>query len=175
MVDHYCTKGCCKKTFCPLKLGWARTIHNFQGCQAGPINIHGEINDSKRIICDLGGLDMERLCPGLLYTALSRATTLGDNRTNSAIYFNGKEVCMKRFLYCTKPQGRGKLYEKIEARNRWMKHLKAQAKNWSENNKKTTSNENYVRIKNRLTNGETIDIQKIMESYSKSEQSRMNQ
>ena len=49
------------------------------------------------IVCDPDKREAERSALGLFYTALSRATTLGDkNGDNSAIYFIGDNFCEER-------------------------------------------------------------------------------
>ena len=61
---------------------------------------------------------------GLLYTALSRATTLGDeNGLNSAIYFQGKDFKPERIfnLYCSKSTGNE--YMLAKQRRIWVEHL----------------------------------------------------
>jgi hypothetical protein len=59
------------QTYCPLQLSYGRTIHTFQGFQAGPTQ------NITRIVCHPGTTRHEGLFPGLFYTALSRATTIG--------------------------------------------------------------------------------------------------
>ena len=78
-------KGKSEVIYCPLQLSFVRTIHTFQGFQAGPNQ------NIKRIICDAGETKHEGMFPGLLYTILSRATTIGtpDDRSKSAIFFVG--------------------------------------------------------------------------------------
>ncbi len=67
----------------PLELSYARTIHKFQGYQVGPLC------DIQHIICDSEPIKLESLFRGLLYTSLSRATTIGSStdRSTSAIFF----------------------------------------------------------------------------------------
>ena len=50
----------------------------------------GPTKDIKAIVVDVGSTLFESINPGVLYTALSQASTLGDESlTNSAIYFSG--------------------------------------------------------------------------------------
>ena len=81
---------CCKRTYLPLCLSYARTIHKFQGLSAGPVD-EGKIpNMFACIICDPDMRHVEGSALGLFYTALSRATTLGnEDGSESAIYFTG--------------------------------------------------------------------------------------
>ncbi len=60
-------------------------------------------NAVQRIIVDPGNRDFEMRSPSLLYTAISRATTLGDNSyLHSAIYFTGKNITKRRCMNMTK-------------------------------------------------------------------------
>ena len=54
-----------------MVLAWARTIHKFQGLQAGPTC------STLKIIADPGTDRFEAGTPGLLYTLISRAVTIG--------------------------------------------------------------------------------------------------
>jgi hypothetical protein len=51
-----------------LLLAYAKTIHKFQGLQAGPTGEGKANNFYDRIICDPGARDFESKNPGLLYT-----------------------------------------------------------------------------------------------------------
>ena len=86
-----CKHGCCTRTNIPLDLSFARTIHTFQGLQAGPTK-EGKRKEHmyEHIICDPHDKSVETTQTGMFYTAVSRGTTLGDNNgLNSAIYFTG--------------------------------------------------------------------------------------
>ena len=100
---YRCDKKCCTRTFLPLEVSYARTIHKFQGLTAGPVD-EGKIpNIYECIICDPDDKKYEGSSLGLLYTTLSRATTLGDNNgLNSAIYFTGQEFKRVRITRLTK-------------------------------------------------------------------------
>jgi hypothetical protein len=67
----------------PISLAYAKTGHTFQGQRVGPSNV------IPCIIVQPGSIKMERLCPGLLYMFISRATTIGspEDRLSSAIFF----------------------------------------------------------------------------------------
>lgn len=117
---------CCHRTWLPLVEAYARTIHKFQGQTAGPVDIGRAPNMFDVIICDPDKHEYEGLCMGLFYTALSRATTLGDERGNkSAIYFMGKEFRQERFRNLGKMKGTDEDYECFKKRDRWVAHLKA--------------------------------------------------
>ena len=129
IVTTPCKKGCYVAHFLPLCLAFARTIHKFQGMEAGPSK------HIKAIVVDVGSTKFEALNPGLLYTALSRASAL------EAIYFSGPltydrltNVKYKRNLYSTRKEP----YEKIIMQDKWIHHLlekKTHTKQVSNNNK----------------------------------------
>ena len=119
IVKVPCKKGCCEAHFVPLVLAFARTIHTFQGMEAGPSK------QIKQIVVDVGKAQFEAINPGVLYTALSRASTIGKNQQQSAIYFSGPltkdrlmNVKYKRNCY-----GKKQLYEKVQMRNKWVEYL----------------------------------------------------
>ena len=76
MYEINCQKQCCKKIYCPLQLSYARTIHTFQGSQAGVDKTGVNPNPVDRIILDVGSKLQEGTSPGLFYSGLSRATNL---------------------------------------------------------------------------------------------------
>ena len=49
-IKHKCSKYCCTKTFLPLQLSYAKTIHTFQGSSAGPTATNQNENPIKQII-----------------------------------------------------------------------------------------------------------------------------
>ena len=110
-------------TFCPLVLSFARTIHTFQGQQAGPTDDKVR-NAIQKIICDVGTARFESINIGLFYTALSRATTIGtsdENRTNSSIFFS-QSLDKSRLDRLTTAQNK-KEYEMIKRRKAWVELL----------------------------------------------------
>lgn len=113
------------REYMPLQVAYARTIHKYQGLSAGPV-APGQIpNQFDVIICDPDEKRWEGNSPGLFYTALSRATTLGDDDGyNSAIYFDGAHYNESRIRTLTKKSGSYDDYEKIAKRNRWVKRIK---------------------------------------------------
>ena len=85
MVTTFCKSKCCKATYCPLALSFAKTCHAFQGQSAGPVNQGQQPNAVDRVIVDPGDKKFEGNNPGLLYMAVSRATTLGDKISTSSV------------------------------------------------------------------------------------------
>jgi hypothetical protein len=122
-----CRRNCCTRKYIPLSLAYGRTVHTFQGQTVGPTQPGRPENPVKRIIVDPGSRGFEGNNVGLFYTAMSRATTIGnpDNKMSSAIYFDGLQ---KRITNLTKEQS-GRLFKKAELRQNWVKYMK-------ENNRK---------------------------------------
>jgi hypothetical protein len=73
-ITNRCRFGCCERTFCPLKLSFAKTIGAFQGQNAGPVDEGKPPNPVKTIICDPGSREFEAQKPGLFYSIISRGT-----------------------------------------------------------------------------------------------------
>ena len=118
------------RTYLPLGVSYARTIHKFQGLSAGDVDPGKIPNMYKTIICDPDKKDVEGRCPGLLYTALSRATTLGDSRgIGSALYFDGIHFNYERIKHLTRKQNVTERYERVIKREQWVNHLKDHMKN----------------------------------------------
>ena len=93
MCNKHC---CCTRKFLPLALSFGRTVHTFQGQNAGIVDPGRPPNPVQRIICDPGTRAFEATNIGLFYTILSRATTLGTFQdttqsnqkiSDSAVYF----------------------------------------------------------------------------------------
>ena len=104
MVEQTCNHNCCKATFCPLKPAWARSIHRTQSLQAGQPQ-DNEYCDFLKICGDPGSSDFEKIAPGLLYTLLSRARTIGKlegKRDDSALYFIGSNMSEHRMTSLSK-------------------------------------------------------------------------
>jgi hypothetical protein len=131
-ITHTCQKHCCTKTFLPLQLSYAKTIHTFQGASAGPTPLGHPENPIKRIICDPGPKDFEMRCPGLFYTLLSRATMLGttEEKLTSAIFFTGQYMNTSRVLDLTKTKN-GKNARKVYLRNLWVENLQQHSHNYN--------------------------------------------
>ena len=76
------------------------------------------------IICDPDNRKFEGRCTGLLYTALSRATTLGDNHgKHSAIYFTGEYFNYDRIKYLVLKYNLKEEYENVKRRRTWVEYL----------------------------------------------------
>ena len=106
-----CSIGCCTVKFCPLVVAFGRTIHSFQGQEAGPDK------PIKKIIVNPGKKDFETSNPGTLNCCITRATTLGGgNPENSALFFTGPHITFTRFHKMTQSRY-GQTYQKIKMRN----------------------------------------------------------
>lgn len=118
MVSLTCDKRCCQIKYCPLVPAFGRTIHSFQGQEAGP----GKPIES--IIVNPGSKAFEIINPGTLNCCITRASTLGnkDDYSDSAIYFQGPNINHHRFENMT-CSNKGKIHQKIAMRNKWINHL----------------------------------------------------
>jgi hypothetical protein len=118
-------QNCCFRTYVPLRLAFAQTLHTFQGQNAGPTMPRQPPNSVSCIICDPGTRRFESLCVGLFYTLLSRITSLGndDDKFSSAIYFTGDNMTPARILDITHNQ-KGELYDNAFLRHLFVSYLK---------------------------------------------------
>lgn len=124
VVKSICKHKCCQRVFLPLDLAFARTIHKFQGLSAGPVDPGKIPNMYECIICDPDVKAAESRATGLFYTALSRATTLGDkDGLNSAIYFTGKNITKERIQEVTMKSTRNEEFVNVTRRRKWVHHL----------------------------------------------------
>jgi PIF1-like helicase len=125
MIHKQCKFQCCKRTFLPLELAFARTLHRFQGLSAGPVD-EGKIpNMFGVIVCDPDIRAVEGRATGFFYTMLSRATTLGDeNGLNSAIYFTGPHLTKERIQNLTLKTNSNQTLQNVKRRTEWVHHLK---------------------------------------------------
>ena len=124
MYEINCQKQCCKKIYCPLQLSYARTIHTFQGSQAGVDKTGVNPNPVDRIILDVGSKLQEGTSPGLFYSGLSRATNLESFKgaNDSAIYFTGGNITIDRVLNLgVKNNGETNYY--VGLRSKWIELL----------------------------------------------------
>lgn len=119
-----CTRQqkCCQRTYVPLVLAFARTIHKAQGISVGPTGPGQIPNMYDVIVCDPGNRIRESGAPGILYTAVSRATTLGGpDGLGSAFYFlESARVSLDRFEKITFKKDSVDLYETVIQRNVWI-------------------------------------------------------
>ena len=97
-------------------------------------------NAVDRAFVDPGDKKFESGNPGLLYMAVSRATTLGENTSsssttttggarsppslNSAIYFTGHNMTLHRVTNL-KLKKNGDEHEKVQLRNKWVARVEA--------------------------------------------------
>ena len=123
-----CDHNCCTRTFIPLETAYARTIHKFQGLSAGPVDEGKVPNLYQCIICDPDEKKFEGTgALGLLYTAISRGTTLGDdNGLNSAVYFEGPDFRRERIQRITKMKDSNQDFLNAQKRQKWVTFLKKQ-------------------------------------------------
>ena len=119
-----CKKHCCSRTYVPLRLAFAQTIHTFQGQKAGPVEPGQTPNAVQKLVCDPGTRRFEGNSVGLFYTLLSRATTFGNDQDkfSSAIYFTGPNMNMHRVLDITMNEN-GHMYVMAEKRKEYVSHL----------------------------------------------------
>ena len=123
MAAVMCEKRCCDLEYCPLTLSYGRTLHTFQGQSAGPTPKNKPDNEVEAIICDPGTRQFEGLNPGIFYTMLSRATTIGDeNGVGSAIYFDLSNMSPNRCMNLTLTK-KGETFSKVLLRNKWVQYL----------------------------------------------------
>ena len=126
--EFVCTQGCCTRMFCPLTVAYARTIHKFQGLSAGPVDAGKIKNMHDVLICDPDERMFEGTALGLLYTAVSRATTLGDDDgRDSAIYFFGSAMTKDRVRHLTFKVDNKTEFELAKKRRHWVNYLMARA------------------------------------------------
>jgi hypothetical protein len=117
-------RNCCDRTFIPLRLAYAQTLHTFQGQNAGPTMPGQPPNSISCIICDPGTRLFESKCVGLFYTLLSRITSLGDDsdKFSSTIYFIGDNMTPARILDITRTK-KDELYHNAFLRHRFVTYL----------------------------------------------------
>ena len=107
MKTGRCKNGACERVYMPLSLAFARTIHSFQGASVGKTPPGQPDNTFHRIIADSGTRKLESMMPGLFYTLLSLATTLGEpgKPETSAILFSGINMNADRIKNITRTEG----------------------------------------------------------------------
>ena len=92
-VSVMCNKNCCcTHLFLPLTLSFGRTVHTYQGQNAGPVDPGRPPNPVQRIIYDPGTRSFEAKSIGLFYAILSRATTIGPFSSSSAASASAKAI-----------------------------------------------------------------------------------
>ena len=120
-----CNRGCCERTSVPLTLAYARTIHRFQGLSAGPVDEGKIANPCECTVCDPDKNSAEGRALGLLCTAVSRATTLGDDSgLDSAIYFTGPSFNEERLRNMGRKKDSEDDYLNIARRRIWVQFMR---------------------------------------------------
>jgi len=118
-----CEKFCCDMEKVPLQLSFARTLHRFQGVSVGPGHA------IPCMVFDPGQTGFEGNNPGILYTGISRATTLGNGCVNdSAFYLAGPYATKDRLTNLTQIRAKGRkkvTYLAVLRRQKWLDFLRA--------------------------------------------------
>jgi hypothetical protein len=126
MMRVPCSFKCCQRTFLPLELAFARTLHRFLGLSAGPVDPGKIENATTLIVCDPDIRGVEGKATGFFYTLISRATSFGDpNGLNSAIYFIGPNVTKERIQNLTLKSNTNTTLVNVQRRSAWVQHLEA--------------------------------------------------
>ena len=110
----------------PLDVSFEETIHIFQGASVENSPPGRPDNSYHRLVGDPGTRNFEANNPGLFYTLLSRATTLGEEKKaeTSAIFFKETNMIPQRIDKITCKQGKeGGIYKKIEEMRNWVAYL----------------------------------------------------
>ena len=127
-----CPRSGATMTYVPLLLAFGRTTHSSQGMSVGKTRKGQCKNMLERCVVDIGEARFENNAPGLLYTALSRATTIGqpDDIMSSAIYFEGCHMSVERLRNVN---SRLKLSnEAVKKRRNWVRYLNKHVKELTE-------------------------------------------
>jgi hypothetical protein len=124
-IQKSCFRYCCVRTYMPIQLCYAKTIHTFQGQSAGPVAANQQPNPVQRIVVHIGNRQFEGQNPGLTYTALSRSTSMGNSTdlTTSSLFFDGNDAIPERFVDIARAPKTLQLYKLVYLRNNWVKHL----------------------------------------------------
>ena len=126
VLTERCKYKCCIKTFVPLELCFATTIHKVEGLTIGSSKEGSEPNSAECMVVDPGTLLFESNCPGLFYTSYSRATTdaYGDPM-GSAILFMGDNITEHRLMNMTiSATNKKRKHLRVMRRDNWIKWLK---------------------------------------------------
>ena len=127
MMERRCKiNGACSRLYMPLAVSFGKNIHRSQGANVGKTQPGRPDNAYYRLAGDPGTRNFEANNPGLFYTLLSRATTLGEEGKpeTSAIFFKGVNMIPQRIDKITCKQGKeGGIYKKIEEMRNWVAYL----------------------------------------------------
>ena len=168
LFDVPCDRNgkCCTMTSVPLELSFARTLHKFQGKSVGPEH------PTKCMVFEPGNSSFEGNNPGLLYTGLSRATTLGRGNINdSALYLTGNNSNENRFCNLVHYRQKNKKNEKyiaIRRRDRWLQYLEQRRKlsHFQISEQIRSNTENWLNNRQEISMKELDDIITFHNKYS---------
>ncbi len=134
-----CNFACCFLQSITLTLAEARTLHKFQGNQAGPDF------PIKAIVCDISDIKTEAKNTGFTNTAISRAATLGmGNIEHSAFYLTGTPIESRlRDIVHKRSSKHGVRYDGVKYRDNWVAYL----------------NKHQITLSMYLSDDETAEIQ----------------
>ena len=121
-----CQFNCgCERTYVPLTLAFGKTIHSFQGQNVGPTCPGQPKNSVQHIVVEPGTRSFEGNSPGLLYSVISRITTLGDpfDLFTLALFFHGDNINRERLQNITY-RNDSKPYAKFLLCTKWVTYLK---------------------------------------------------
>ena len=99
-----CKYNCgCQRNYIPLTLAFGKTIHSFQGQNVGPTLPHQPENPIQTIVVDPGTRAFEGSSPHLLYSIISRITTLGypHDIFTSPFFFTEFDMTTQRLQHIT--------------------------------------------------------------------------
>ena len=115
-------------TYVPLLLAFGKTTHSAQSMSIGPVREGQCKNMLERCVVDIGQPGFEARNPGLMYTAFSRATTIGhpDNLLSSAKYFEGCHMNRERLENVNSRKSQQS--EKVKKREAWVQYLDSNEK-----------------------------------------------
>ena len=106
-------------------LSFATSLHKCQGLTIGP-STDTVATAAPSMIVDIGSRTFEQKAPGLVYTALSRVTTLGSgDRSTSALFFTGNNVTQERLVRMTYKKNTDIKTINVLRRDAWIALLKS--------------------------------------------------
>ena len=126
MSTYRYEKGCCIRTFVPLDVAYARTIHKFQGLSAGPVDEGKVPNMYEYIICDPDAREeVWRKCTWTtVYSCVSGYNTRRWRRhIGSAIYFTASKFKERRIRRLTKLKDSNEDFKVAQKRKKWVQYL----------------------------------------------------
>ena len=115
MMEGRCKlNGACSRLYMPLAVSFGKTIHRFQGASVEKTPPERPDNAYHRLVGDPGTRNFEANNPGLFYTLLFRATTLGEEGKpeTSTIFFKGVNMIPQRIDKITCKQGKKRCIQK---------------------------------------------------------------